>query len=69
MSKCKISYRIYHKGYKVEQFSEGVHWPFIWDIGTRIQRYGLWFEVTQIRHIYYANQVKIYVKLEKGQGK
>lgn len=60
-----ISYRVYHRGCKLDRFEKPAHWPFIWDVGTCIHRFGCVFKVTKIRKISYKNQVKIYVKLER----
>ncbi len=57
-----IIYKVYCKGRKIEQFTKHHSWPFIWGRGTLIRRKRNWYKVGRIIHMYYLNQVRIYVK-------
>ena len=60
-----IRFRGYYRRRLVVRFNRSRGWPFLWDVGMRLQigRHG-WLRVTKITHHSNRNLTRIYFKKE-----
>ena len=61
-----IKYRIYHKGYKLEEFTRTMSCPLMFYKGEILERFGLRFEIISSKKIPRLRVVNIYVRLENA---